>query len=334
MLPQPEKVEDAILVTHQGCMDGSGCAVMFIASGGKPENVRYVAAGMVERFVKEDPVFQSDSFLIFADVGLNTPKYADVFEKRGNLVLLDHHKTSLHMKGRTWAEIDAEGNGGTRCGTRMLRDYLIRLGGWYDGYASLNEQARVLKSSSYRFFAETVDDFDRWIRSNHQSEDLADLHVFYGQQEFVRRFSGENDPKQRRNSNISDGLSHAGFLTRTEREIIESLRKRRDEQIERAVEKAILREISLSTGSVKAVVLVSSLPYTSVMLERAQVAHPGTQVAVQVDLDNGKCSWRTDDPEIDVALACREFRGGGHRAAAGHRLPSDLYETVLENIYG
>jgi oligoribonuclease NrnB/cAMP/cGMP phosphodiesterase (DHH superfamily) len=318
-LPVPEKIEDAILVTHKGCMDGAGCAIMFCLAGGKRENICYVAAGMVEKFIKKDPAFQGDKFLIFADVGLNTPKYADVMERRGNLVLLDHHDTSLHLLGRHWAEIEERNE---RCCTRMLRDYLI---------ANV-PGGRVLKSTSYRVFAETIDDHDRWLRQKLPlSEDLATFMVFVGQQDFITRFA---DPKERICQNIAAGRGHALF-TPFEDDVINILDRRRDEAIEEAVKRATIKEIKLSDGTtVTGGFVITNEPNISLLLNRLLDVHPQAQIAVSVCIEKGAVGIRSRGGQPDVGHIAHLLGGGGHKAAAGHRLPQDLSEVILEHIYG
>jgi oligoribonuclease NrnB/cAMP/cGMP phosphodiesterase (DHH superfamily) len=318
-LPVPEKIEDAVLVTHKGCMDGAGCAIMFMLAGGKRENIHYVAAGMVEKFVKKDPVFQGDKFLIFADVGLNTPKYADVLERRGNLVLLDHHDTSLHLAGRHWAEIEEKNQ---RCGTRMLRDYLI---------ANV-PGGNILQSSSYRNFADTIDDHDRWLREKLPlSEDMATFMVFVGQQDFITRFA---DPKERICQNIAAGRSKTLF-TPFEDDVINILDRRRDEAIEEAMKKVTVKEIKLSDGSqVIGAFLISNEPNISLLLNRVLEVYPQAQIAVSVCIEKGATSIRSRGGDPDVGRIASLLGGGGHKAAAGHRLPQDLNEIILEHIYG
>jgi len=317
-LPVPEKIEDAILVTHKGCMDGSGCAIMFMGAGGKRENIRFVSAGMVEQFVKKDPIFKEDRFLIFADVGLNTPKYADVLERRGNLVMLDHHNTSLHLVGRHWAEIEEKNQ---RCGTRMLRDYLVANvpGGKFIG------------SSSWRIFANLLDDHDRWIREIPGSEDMATLMSFLGQQDFITRFV---NPKERICESIREGRGKS-FLTEFEEDLLGILQRRRDEAIAEVIEKAIVKEIKLPDDSrVTVGFVITDEPNISLLLNRLLEEKPEIQIAASVCMPKGAVSLRSRGGNPDCSYVAGLFKGGGHKAAAGHRLPQDLSEVILEHIYG
>lgn len=314
MLPKPDRLEDAVLVTHQGCPDGSGCAIMFRGAGGKKENVRYVAAGMVERFIKSDPVFNTDKFLIFADVGLNLPKYADILEKRGNIVLLDHHNTSLHLAGRSWAEIEEKNE---RCGTVMLRDYLI---------TNFPDEGRFIKSTSWRIFASILDDFDRWQNKIPDSERLVNLFAFLGQEDFVEKFI---DPKARLGT-----PSHKLFY-KHEEDLLVILERRRSEAIEQCIRKAIRQDLSLPDGSTVSVVyVISAETNVSIILQSMLDANPDSQVAIQLNVDKGSAHLRSRNSNPDVSAIAGMFGGGGHKSASGHRLPQGLSQYIIDEVYG
>ncbi len=320
MLPKPEQLAEAVLVTHKGCMDGAGCAIMFLGAGGKKENIRFVAAGMVEKFIKSDPVFDSNKFLIFADIGLNTPKYADVLEKRGSLVMIDHHNTSLHLLGREWAEIEENNQ---RCGTRMLRDYLV------DNFP---DEGRFIRSSNWRRFAELLDDHDRWIRAIPGSEDMATFMSFVGQESFIERFK---DPKGRACDNIAKGRMSHGFFTEFEDDLLGILKQRRDEAIADALKKSFVREVKLPDGSMVTMgVVITMEPNISLLLQRLLELKPEIQVAASVSLEKGAVSLRSRGGIPDCSHIAGLFGGGGHKGASGHRLPPDLTDVIMEHIYG
>ena len=311
LLPRFDRIEDTILVTHKGCSDGSGCAITFLEAGGKEENIRYVGAGMVERFVKEDPVFDGGQFLIFADVGVTSPKYADVLEKRGNLVLLDHHKTSLHMLGRPWALIDAE-DGGTRCGSRLLAEYL------FPGFIP----------QRLDWLTTVIDDFDRWKRRIPISSELATLSAFIGQERFVRSFS--TDLKERWS------LVGAELFYDHEVELLKILLAKRDEAVSEAVRKCVVKTVPTPCGLPLTIVYtLSSDSNTSLILDELLKSRPEADLSCQVLLDHNKVSLRSrNDGNIDVAEYASLFGGGGHKHAAGHPLPDGLLLDIIGDIHG
>lgn len=301
MLPRPESIADTILVTHKGCMDGSGCAIVFQAAGGKKENIRYVAAGMVERFIKDEPLIDSDRFMLFADVGFpDDQKYVNKLEKRGNVVVLDHHKTSAHMKDRSWCKIDVDGNGGSACGCEMLRQYL------------------GLEDQSTRYLCEVIDDHDRWLRKTPLSEELATLSVFLGQKIFIEWFTGRD---------FSNGL-----FTKTELDMLQVLKERRDENIETAIKKALVKDVVFNGVPMKIGYVVTPEPNISLLLDTLLERRPELDVACSIGVDKGAASFRTKK-SIDVSEIAKYFGGGGHRAAAGHRLPDSMVKELIEVVH-
>ena len=298
-LPRFDRIEDAVLVTHRSCMDGAGSALLFIRAGGKRENIRYVSAGMLERFVKTDKVFNSGAFLIFCDIGFNAPEYAARLDRRGNCVLLDHHKTSLHMQGRPWADIRMDA-----CGTELLRQYL--------GLDDLG--------SSY--LAGVIDSHDRWLTTDVHfplSTDLACFVSFVGQKDFVNRFA--------------DGRPLLpGLFTPFERDMTNVVIRRRDEQIANTMKHVRVRDVDLSGRSFKIGYVVSDDPNTSLLLNRLLETYPDVQAACQVMVGHAKVSLRSRG-DFDVSTIAQLFGGGGHAAASGHLIDDALIDELISEVH-
>lgn len=288
-------------------MDGAGCALMFMAAGGKRENIRYVPAGMVEKFVKTDPAFEQDVFLIFADVGLNLPKYAEKFEKRGQLVVLDHHKTSLHMKDREWACIRMEA-----CGSELLRRYL-----------NVGNLIPAEYEATCRNLATIIDDHDRWLLNDPLSMDLAAFMSFVGQADFVDRYANG-----RKVNDLKTDL-----FTPFERDVLGILIRRRDEAIVRCIKHAKVRDLFLGNRDVRVAYVISDEPNTSILLDELLKQKPDVNVAVQVMMSHNKVSLRSRGGVPDVSEIAQQFGGGGHAAASGHLLPHSLIDELIAEIH-
>lgn len=318
-LPKPDYFEDTILVTHRGCLDGSGCAIMFLAAGGLEENIHYIAAGSVERFIKKNNLFKSDKFIIFADVGLNDASYCEKLEKRGDLVFIDHHKTSQCVENKPWAYIDMEG-----CGTTLLRNYLLNLD--IDVERDTSCFGRVLNGQSYIDFSNMIDDHDRWLLRIPEAFDLADLMSFMGQDEFVKRFK---NPWERSQS----PKSGKKFINEFEAELLKLYQMRRDDLIDEVIKKAIIRNITLpDSSSVTVAYVVSSLQNTSMMLDKLLKTNNEVSVAAQVNIDRGMVSLRSRNG-YDVSKMASYFGGGGHAAASGHRINKDILDSIIEEVH-
>jgi len=242
-------IENTILVTHAGCMDGTGCAIMFRRAGGKKENIRYVSAGMLERYVKNE--FQeTDKFIIFADVGLTETgkQYAEVIEKRGRCVLLDHHQSSLFLKDKSWADLRQE-----HCGTELLRQYL------------------GLEDKSSISLAALIKDHDLWLLQNPSSTRLAAFSVLVGQDVTQERFL---------NRDVSEQV-----FTETEDEFLKLAEARTKSLIESAIKKVVVRNVSygpFKSFSAKVGYIISQEMNVSLLLNELLTQRNDIDVACQI----------------------------------------------------
>lgn len=311
MLPKPDKISDAVLVTHMGCMDGSGCAILFLAAGGKKENIVYVSAGGVERFVRENKLIQSDKFLIFADVGftVNGLRYADELEKRGNCVLLDHHATSSHLSDRSWCRIRMGA-----CGTELFRKYLIEI---HD-----IPVASKFHENHWANFSQCIDDYDRWQLKIGWSSMLAELAVFYGQDEFVKRYS---DPWR-------FGRSGCPFDT-FDMQLFDLLDANVIRGAERAAKNLIVRDVTYFDRTIKVGYVMSGNLNTSKLLDEVLKRRMDLDVVCQVMFDGNKVSMRSRADGPDVSKLAMQYKGGGHVHAAGHPISNTFIKQILEEIH-
>ncbi len=306
-LPRPDNIADTILVTHAGCMDGSGCTIMFRRAGGKEENIRYVNAGTLEKFLKEELDSLGDRFIIIADVGLaNGPhleRYADMLEKRGNVVLMDHHITSIGLRGRSWVDVRQD-----VCGTEMVREYFV----------DCTDDSLML--------SEIIQDHDLWLEKHPRSKDLASYCVFFGQDVFVKNFMD-------RKLTTYDGYEK--IFTDEEENTLKALVRKRDKTIEYIIKRAIIKDVKYNDDgdAVKVAYVITSEMNVSLLLDTLLDRNPKCSVACQVNFDRGTVSFRSRYG-FDVSKMATYFGGGGHTAAAGHRIPDTIFHDVLEQLHG
>lgn len=296
-LARPHDLSEAILATHMGCLDGSGSMIMFLRAGGKKENVRFVAAGMVERFVREDMPALAGKFVIFADIGLKSNGgYVDQLERRGDVVLLDHHQTALHLKDRSWCDIRQD-----VCGTELCRQYF------------------GLEDESSKALAAIIQDHDLWKRNDPRSVDLAAFTVFVGQDVFVDRFADRDIAK--------------GLFDPLEEEMMKIMTRRRDQFIAAALRKVIIKDVHWDTGKTARVgYIVSPEMNVSLLLDTLLTQHPDIDIGCQVNFERESVSLRSNNG-YDVSEFAKKFGGGGHKAASGHRIPGSLLNAFLEDLH-
>jgi len=283
-------------------MDGSGAMIMFVRAGGKKENVHFVAAGMLERFIKNDLDGFKGKFVIFADIGLagdKGSKYADILEKRGNCVLIDHHVTSTHMKGKEWCDIRMES-----CGTELLRQYL------------------KLEDESSKAMAALIQDHDLWLRNDPRSVDLAAFTVFVGQDIFVERFMDRDVTKE--------------FFTPLETEMMAIMIRRRDQFIAAAIRKVIVKDViwgDTDEKLAKVGYIISPEMNVSLLLDTLLIEKPELDIGCQINFEKGSVSLRSNRG-YDVSEFAEYYGGGGHKAASGHKIADEIMKGIFEEIHG
>lgn len=298
-----------ILVTHAECMDGSGCAIMFLRAGGRRENIKYVPAGGLEDFwdtfccVSDSTDFDH---VIIADVGLSDrpgwENYADDMERRGNVVLLDHHLTSKHLEGRPFCVIDM-----SCCGTELVRRHL-----------GLNSEFNVKLS-------ETINDNDLWLRKIPESQNLAQLASYIGQQDFIERFLWRE-------------VHLTGLFSETEKQLLVMINKHVEKSISSCLKRVHVRDVNWRDGrgvchTTKIGYVISGEMNVSLLLNRLLAAHPEVQIACCVNFEKQSVSLRSG-AGYDVTGFAKYCGGGGHAQASGHGISSHFISEVLEALHG
>lgn len=310
-------------------MDGSACAILFLNAGGKKENIRFVGAGVLESFIKKNELMATNDFLIFADVGITDPKYYSLLQGRGNFVFIDHHATSLvleEVEDRSQLYIDMGG-----CGAELLRKYLA---------AVVNPK---FDRHSFRSFTAVVDDQDRWLNRYPASQELIMFVSMAGQEDFIERFLDVTErfslpsfvEMQQGDESVDlQPLKTTGFFKEFETEFLKVMIRRRDENIETALKKVVVKEQDFpGVGKVKVGYLVSGDPNISLILHLMLDRHPEIQMAVQISLDRNSASLRSRG-DFDTTKVSTLFGGGGHKAASGHKLDKDLAKMIIDEVHG
>jgi uncharacterized protein len=197
------------LLTHTD-LDGVGCAVVF--SGARPGEgpIELVENGAIDGRVREALAARIGDAaaheVLVTDHGVDagTADAADQFVAAGGrFLLLDHHRSSLHLAGRAWATIEPD-----RCATGLLFDHLGRP----DAFAE---------------FARLVEDHDLWRHQDPRSARLAALEGLLGAERFLTRF--REDPSVE--------------LREGERLLVDNEEARREDYLRRKVEQARVVEI-------------------------------------------------------------------------------------------
>jgi thymidylate synthase len=164
-------MQNHVLLTHADCLDGAGCAMVFVSAGGNKKDIHFVHAnGGVKKWLdKNSEEWNSSKTLVIADVSTDH-ETAQLLEKRGNYVILDHHKTALHLREFENCKIEME-----KCGTAMLYEYM---------YGDIPTD---LKST-----VDDINDFDMWIMARSKTSEVVGYFDFYGPMGLLERAEKDN----------------------------------------------------------------------------------------------------------------------------------------------
>jgi oligoribonuclease NrnB/cAMP/cGMP phosphodiesterase (DHH superfamily) len=278
-------------------MDGAGCAILFLAMGGLKENIRFVGPQSVSKVVKELCNTYS-GHLLFADVGVDE-EHAKMLDDRGDITLLDHHKTAIHLSKYPWAKISVkqkDTTAGAACGTLMMFDHYL---------LQHNEIAE------YEGMARMIDDHDRWIHKNPMSQKFADLHSLTSTDFFIEKFLQDSRVK------LDD--IHETILG------IDKLKKE-----EYFTQK--LNDVTVHESNALTVGVIIGTRYISECCHHVLNNHPSNlDVIVMINPEANTASLRGRDG-VDVSKIAALNGGGGHTAAAGFYL-SGSHRLEIKNRF-
>lgn len=291
-------MKNTVLVTHKNCMDGSGCVIAFIHAGGKRENVHFVNPNDVDKLVYDNTLFGINKKIIIADLCVSK-NAANFLEKRCNVNLFDHHKTAKHLSNKSWCNIDI-----TMCGCKLLFKYLD-LHGYYDKLSS--ESFEQLTS-----LIDMINDRDMWIRKIKESDNILLYSMFFGQKRFIDRF-----------------ITKFNFPNDEDNLILNVLKEKRIEDIKYAIDHV---SFSYLYPNEIGIIYTNNSQDHSLILNELLKFYDDIAIAVGIDIQQKTVSLRSRG-NIDVSKIAKKYGGGGHGAAAGHKLDDYLYNELIEGLY-
>lgn len=294
----------ANLITHKGCMDGSGCAILYKVLGG--QNVYYVNPGhdATDRVVKDLLVDQNKQVLA-VDISISAKLAKELFTKNVTLpfLMLDHHKTALPLLDLNIPCIHVCNN--TACGCRMLYETVME-----DGQ---NKE----KLLPYKDLIEFIDDHDRWIKHYRESDDLALFHNVFGQKKFVERFVKNPSPVF---------SSEEKFLIALEKEKMEEEITDKKKAVQANIYNRKIKGKDYRIGFLYGVRFASSTG-------AALYSDPELNLDAVIMVGGNTISMRAAKmSEIDLSEIAALNGGGGHAKASGFPLSFLLGTELIEFV--
>lgn len=289
-------ITKAALVTHQGCMDGSACAIVFAKAGGLLQNVRFSSPNHrdVDELV-EDLLNTWPGPIILADISISLSLANKI--RRDDVLLFDHHKSAVPLAGLPWCEIDKENS---RCGSKILYE-------WLEKY----EDSLL----PYKDFIDTIDDHDRWVKNIPNSDELALLHEVLGQDLFIERF-----------------LKHPAVSFFPNEEYVLRIEKhKRDKFVEN--KKNNLSIISKKIGGHDLRVAFVQAGTHQSQLGNSICSDPIHNVDIAVLIGGNSISLRASPTcPVDLSAVAKLNGGGGHMKAAGCSIDKLLGQNLVDFV--
>ena len=302
------------LFTHTD-LDGVGCAILAKLAFGEEVDISYCNYDDINENVMNYLNHNDDSlsYIYITDIRVNE-EVAELLDKRGGVVLLDHHPTALGLNKYSWCKVMVEDlNGVKTSGTKMFYHWLVMNG-------CLNEELETNEALSR--FAELVRNYDTWRWSELGEEGVIckqvnDLMYLYGRDKFITWCISEIHDE------VFPRLYSADEL------LLNTKQKEIDEYVEEKNEQLFT---SPMCGRVCGFVFAEK--YVSELGNRLCKMHPEIDYVAMIDMGSKTVSYRTVKDDIDLGKDVAQlFGGGGHPKAAGSEFSVDVQFKTIEKIF-
>ncbi|AST91832.1 oligoribonuclease [Sutcliffiella cohnii] len=298
------------LFTHND-LDGIGCAIIAKLTFQKKVEVHYNSVGslniQVEKFIEAGNI---EHKLMITDLSVNERNEALIttfIENGGNAILIDHHKSALHLNEHSWGNVTVEyEDGRLTSATSLLFDYL-------------KEEGEITTNKAIEDFVELVRQYDTWewdANGNTEAKRLNDLFYMLSIDEFVDRML----PRLERNEPFQFDDFESQILDLEENKMERYLRRKQRELIQTNID-----------GKIVGVVFAES--YISELGNEFGKHNTHLDYIAIVNMGSRRISLRTVHDEIDVSLIASQFDGGGHSKAAGCLLTDKAYTLFVSNTF-
>lgn len=162
-----------------------------------------------------------------------------------------------------------------------------------------------------------IDDRDRWKNKYIQSDELALLHNWLGQERFVYQFK--------------EGLLPNTFVKYAD--IIEVLKESRCQDIVSANRNIIKLVVDIESNRVNIGYIINDKYDVSYVSNALLKQHLELDVMAAINFKKRSIELRSRDDGYDVSKLAKLFGGGGHKTASGHFLPSDFVKNMIGEIH-
>ncbi|WP_062052548.1 DHH family phosphoesterase [Bacillus sp. JCM 19034] len=293
-------------------LDGVGCGILARLAYTKEVKVEFVSVHRLDQKVEQylESANEND-YLFITDLSINhdnEERILHFLEKGGDVRLIDHHKTALHLSEHAWATIQVteEGEDRLTCATSLFYKYLV-------------DNNHLKRTEALDEFVELVRQWDTWewdLNNNLQAKRLNDLFFLLSIDEFIERMIPRLESE--------DGFNFEPF----EDKILDM----EEEKINRYIKRK-RRELVQTTLHKHYVGIVHAEAYHSELGNRLGKDCPHLDYIAIINVGQKKMSFRTIHDHTDVSIIAEQYEGGGHAKAAGASLTPEAFEQFVKEPF-
>jgi len=302
------------IYTHND-LDGVGCGILAKLAFGDRADVHYNSVASLDQQVKRylDRLAEAErdrlegEFLFITDLSVGPDMEAAInryWENGGRAMLIDHHKSAIHLNQYPWASVRVEEQEGRLASaTSLFYDFLVR---HYD----------LKRNETLDTFVELVRQYDTWeweARDNAQAKRLNDLFFLLSIDEFEEMMTeriGAGEP--------------FGFS-----EFENRLLDLEESKIERYLRRK-KKEVAQTSIHDHTVGVVHAESYHSELGNELGKTYRHLDYIAIVSMGSRRIGFRTIHDDVDVSAVAGSFGGGGHAKAAGCVLTPLTYPLFVE----
>ncbi|WP_075617727.1 DHH family phosphoesterase [Paenisporosarcina indica] len=298
------------LLSHND-LDGVGCGILAKIAFDKQVKVKYNSVSSLDREVelfleKAD----KNSTLFITDLSVNEEnekKLEAFYQAKGNVKLIDHHKTALHLNNYDWGHVIVEVDEGMLTSATSLY------------YEFLVAEKLLAPTDAIAEFVELIRQYDTWEwekNENFQAQRLNALFYLITIEEFEEKIINR--------LKTNEHFSFDEFETK--------ILDMEDNKIERYIRRKKREIVQLEIGGLFAGIVYAE-SYHSELGNELGKAYPHLDYIAIINMGGKRLGFRTSHDDVDVSEVAGQFGGGGHAKASGCSLTDEAYKQYVVKAF-
>lgn len=298
------------LFTHND-LDGVSCGIIAKLAFGEDVTVSYNSIGRLNQsvgaFLEEAT---PDDILFVTDLSVNEEnegRISQFLADGGKALLIDHHKTSLHLNTYPWASVTVkQEDGKLTSATSLFYEYVVK-------------QNWLSQSENIKEYVELVRQYDTWeweANANLDAKRLNDLFFMFSIEEFEEKIIN------RLATNDTFDFD----------EVEQTLLKVEESRVDRYIKRKKREVYQVAVGPHVAGVVHAESYHSELGNELSKEYSHLDYIAITM-VGGKRMSFRTMHDDIDVSEVAGKYEGGGHQKAAGCNLTEKAFKQFVEQTF-